>query len=347
MAGLGFYALAGGLAGAGKGMADQGRQAFEAMQEELRAKRAADEAQKGRDFTAGENKLTRDQQVALQDDRQTFDAEQGVADREFRSGESARDRSFRSGESAADRKFRSAEAASERSFKEAQFGLDRDLRRGLSAAEIASREGITEKELAARAGLSERELAARERMAKDDREFRGDESEKDRRARADEGKAGRALRQGENETDRSFRERQAEADRTFRREESEKDRTIRKQPDRLTAAERAKLQVDAYKAATEFGVFNEDVYNRIMNGIPELRGTSPAPPSPSSSDAPPNGDPLAGVSAQARQSLEAAAKAVLGEGTTRRDHAGVKEKLRNAGIDPNLLDEYLKRRAVK
>jgi hypothetical protein len=82
--GLGFYALAGGLAGAGSGLAEQGRRDFQAMQEELRAKRAAEEAQKGRDFTAGENRLNREQQTTLQTDRQTFQEGQNDLDRRQR-----------------------------------------------------------------------------------------------------------------------------------------------------------------------------------------------------------------------------------------------------------------------
>ena len=79
--GLGFYALAGGLAGAGKGLVEEARQDFEMMQDELRAKRAAAEAQKGRDFQGEQGRLTREQQVELQNDRLTFDEGQNDLNR--------------------------------------------------------------------------------------------------------------------------------------------------------------------------------------------------------------------------------------------------------------------------
>lgn len=76
MAGLIAYAASGALAGAGEGLAAQGKRQFEAMLEELRNKR----------------------QVARDEANRQFQTSEREATQEFRSGETAADRDWRSGE---------------------------------------------------------------------------------------------------------------------------------------------------------------------------------------------------------------------------------------------------------
>jgi hypothetical protein len=118
-----------------------------------------------------------------------------------------------------------------------------------------------------------------------DRALRIGESEKDRALRIGEGQADRALRRQEGETDRAFRERQAEADRKFRTSESAADRETRKRPDALTAAEKAKIIIDARKAATNEYTqeFDQAAYDQIVSQIPGLRDQETQAPAPAAS----------------------------------------------------------------
>lgn len=148
--GLGFYALAGGAAGLGSGIAEEGRQSYEMMRDELRAKRAAEEADKGRrhqtservageTFRAGESAADRAQRLKLNqlsDDRADKRAD--------RSDARANDREDRADARAeADRKFRREEADKERETRKRPDTLTAKERADL---EIAAQKAATKKD---------------------------------------------------------------------------------------------------------------------------------------------------------------------------------------------------------